>query len=116
VDFTQLDFDCDTPVEMLDVNAPLAGDISDKLDPFSFDANLELYPNHVQEKSRGPEVSAFEVEVATRGFESFACERTALQYQEEQERLLPPVAGWAALALFYRYWPVGVVWGWASPS
>jgi choloylglycine hydrolase len=41
VDFARLDFDCNTPVEMLDVNAPLVGDISDKLDRFSFDANLE---------------------------------------------------------------------------
>jgi hypothetical protein len=108
VDFARLDFDCDTPVEMLDVNAPLAGDISDKLDRFSFDVNLERTVSYNQEWTDSG-VSAFEFEMMERGLESFACERTALQYQEEQKRLLPPVAGWVALALFYRYWPVGVV-------
>jgi hypothetical protein len=108
VDFARLDFDCDTPVEMLDINTPLAGDISDKLDRYSHDANLESTLNY-RRKLRGPEVDAFGEEVMARGFESFACERTVLQYQEEQERLLPPVVGWAALAVLHRYWPVGVV-------
>jgi Flp pilus assembly protein TadB len=108
VDFTRLDFDCDTPVEMLDVNAPLAGDISDKLDRFSFDVNLERTVSYNQEWTDS-RVSAFEFEMMERGLESFACERTALQYQEEQKRLLPLVAGWVVLALFHRYWPVGVV-------
>jgi penicillin V acylase-like amidase (Ntn superfamily) len=108
VDFARLDFDCDTPVEMLDVNAPLAGDISDKLDRYSFDANFESTLNYLQ-KLRGDEVSAFGEEVMIRGIESFGCERTSLEYQEEQKRLLPPVAGWVVLALFHRYWPVGVV-------
>ena len=108
VDFARLDFDCGTPVEMLDIHAPLTGDISDKLDRYSHEANLESTLNYVQ-KVTGSEVNAFEEEVMVRGFESFACERKALQYQEEQERLLPPVVGWVTLALFYRYWPVGIV-------
>ncbi len=108
VDFARLNFDCGSPVEMHDIHTPLTGDISDKLDPYSFDANLESTLNYLQ-KLRRPEVWAFGEEVMARGFESFSCERTALQYQEEQERLLPPTIGWAALALFYRYWPVGLV-------
>jgi hypothetical protein len=108
VDFARLDFDCDTPVERLDVNAPLAGDISDKLDRFSFDVNLERTVSYNQEWTDSG-VSAFEFEMMERGLESFACERTALQYQEEQKRLLPPVVGWVAMALFHRYWPVGLV-------
>ncbi len=108
VDFARLDFDCGTPVEMLDIHAPLTGDISDKLDRYSHEANLESTLNYVQ-KVTGSEVNAFEEDVMVRGFESFACERTARQYQEEQERLLSPVVGWAALALLYRYWPVVVV-------
>ncbi len=108
VDFSRLDFGCDTPVEMLDVNAPLAGDISDKLDRYSFQANLDSTVNYVK-KLRGGEVSVLGEEVMVRGMESFGCERTALEYQEEQKRLLPPIAGWVALALFYRYWLVMLV-------
>jgi choloylglycine hydrolase len=108
VDFARLDFDCGTPVEMLDINAPLAGDISDKLDRFSFDANLESTLSYLQ-TVEGFEPSAFEVEVLERGVTSFSCERPVALSQYEQERLLPPIVGWAALALFHRYWPVGVV-------
>jgi hypothetical protein len=108
VDFTRLDFDCGALVEMHDIHTPLTGDISDKLDHYSFETNLESTLNYLQ-KLRGPEVWAFGEEVMARGFESFGCERTALQYQEEQERLLSPTVGWVGLVLFYRYWPVGVV-------
>jgi choloylglycine hydrolase len=101
VEFARLDFDCDAPAEMLDVNAPLAGDISDELDRFSFDANLESILSYI-EKWIHPRPSAFAVEVMERGFESYACERTPLQYQEEQELPLPPVVRWLALALFHR--------------
>ena len=89
-------------METLDINAPLAGDISDKLDRFSFDANLESILSYIQKWIR-PRPSAFEVEVMERGFESYACEQTALQYQEEEQLLLPPHLSWMALALVHRY-------------
>jgi len=92
VDFARLDFDCDTPVEMHDVHAPLAGDISDKLGRYSFDANLEHTLSYL-EKWGGTELSAFEVEVLERGIDTFTCERTPLQYQEE-------------LALYTRFSPI----------
>jgi len=109
VDFARLDFDCSTPVEMHDIHTPLTGDISDKLDHFSFDTNLESTLNYLRKIRGTDEVWAFGEEVVGRGIESFGCGGTALQFQEEQERLLPPPVGWLALALFYRYWPVGLV-------
>lgn len=108
VDFARLDFGCGTPVEMLDVHTPLASDISDKLDRFSFDANLDRTLSYLQ-KLGGTEFSPFEVEVLARGVTSFSCERSAAPYQEEKKLMVSPLVGWAALALVYRYWPVGVV-------
>jgi len=109
VDFARLDFNCGTPVEMHDIHAPLTGDISDKLGYYSFEANLESTLNYLQ-YVRGPdEVWAFGEEVMGRGIESFGCERTTLQYQDEKEQLLPPTVGWMALAVFYRYWSLGIV-------
>jgi len=104
VDFARLDLACGTPVEMLDVHAPLSGDVSDKLGRYTFAANLQHTLNFLQ-KWGGTELSAFEVEVLEQGLEGFGCERPAAPYQDEKGRLLPPVVGWAALALLHHYWP-----------
>jgi choloylglycine hydrolase len=42
VDFDALDFSCDTPVMIVDLNAPLDGDIAPRLVPYTRDANLAL--------------------------------------------------------------------------
>ena len=89
---------------MLDVHAPLSGDVSDKLSRYTFDANLQHTLNYL-EKRGNVGLSDLEVEVLERGLETFACEQPAAPYQEEKGRLLPPVVGWAALALLHRYWP-----------
>jgi choloylglycine hydrolase len=110
VDFAQMDFACGTPVEMLDVHAPLAGDISNKLGRYAFDTNLRYTLNFL-ERWGGTGPSPLEVEVLERGVTSFPCERPAAPYQEEKERLLPPVVGWAALALLHRFWPLVLALG-----
>jgi choloylglycine hydrolase len=107
LDFARLDFDCGTPVETLDVHAPLAGDVSDQLRRYDFDANLQHTLNFLA-KWGGADLSALEVEVLERGLEAFACQDPAVPYQEEREVLLPPLLGWAARALLHRLWPVGV--------
>jgi hypothetical protein len=110
VDFARLDFDCGTPAEMLDVNARLAGDISDKLERFSFDASLERTLNYVQKYvASGP--SPLEVEVLLRGATSFPCERPAAPYQEERKLIVSPIVGWRVLALLHRLWPVVLIVG-----
>ena len=107
VDFAKLEFDCRTPAGMLDVHAPLSGDISEQFDPFNFRTNLRTTLNYLQKSGGG--ISPLEVEVLERGIQTFACKDPAIPYQEERKLLLPPIVGWAALALFHRFWPVGVV-------
>ncbi len=110
VDFAKIDFACGTPVEMLDVHARLAGDISDKLGRYTFEANLQHTLDFL-EKWGGTELSPLEVEVLERGVTSFPCERPAAPYQEERKRMVSPLVGWAALALVHHLWPVGAVVG-----
>jgi hypothetical protein len=105
VDFDSLDFACGTPVQMLDIHAPLSGDISGELGRYVFATNLQ-YTLSFLRKWGGSGVSNFEVEVLERGVAAFACDRPAAPYQEEKDQLLSPVVGWAALALFHRYWLV----------
>ena len=110
VEFAKLDFACSTPVEMLDVHAPLSGDVSDKLGWYTFEANFQHTLNFL-EKWGGAELSPLEVEVLERGVTSFPCERPAAPYQEEQKLMVSPQVGWALLALLHRLWPVGVIVG-----
>ena len=110
VDFSRLDFGCGTPARMLDVHAPLSGDISDKLGEYAFETNLAYTLNFLN-KHGNAGLSAFEVEVLERGVASFACEPQAVPYQDETTSTVSPVVGWAALALLYRYWPVLLVLG-----
>ena len=108
IDFAKLDFDCGTPVEMLDVHAPYSGDINDRLGQFTFEANLQYTLNYL-EKCGGTDISALEVEVLERGVTSFPCERPAAPYQEEKNLLISPKISWAAMALIHRLWPIVIV-------
>jgi penicillin V acylase-like amidase (Ntn superfamily) len=108
VEFAKLDLACGAPVQMLDVHAPLSGDVSDKLGQYTFEANLQHTLNFLQ-KWGDAELSPLEVEVLERGLTSFPCERPAAPYQEEKKRMVSPLVGWVALAMLHRLWPVGVV-------
>ena len=110
MDFARLDLTCGSPVEMLDVHAPLSGDISDQLGRCTFAANLQHALNFLA-KWGGGELSKLEVEVLERGVEAFGYERPAAPYQEEKGRLLSPLVGWAARTLLYRYWPALIAIG-----
>ena len=110
VDLARLDFACDTPVQMLNVHAPLSGDVSEQLDPFVFETNLQYTQRFLQEWGN-MEISPLEVEVLERGLTSFRCDPSAASYQEERAQLLSPLVGWAALALLHRLWPLGLLVG-----
>jgi penicillin V acylase-like amidase (Ntn superfamily) len=110
VDLARLNFDCSTPVETLDVHAPLAGDVSDQWGRYDFDANLQHTLNFL-EKWGGTDLSALEVEVLERGLGAFACHDPAVPSQEERELSLPPLVGWMTRTLLHRLWPVGVALG-----
>ncbi|MEJ2208081.1 MAG: linear amide C-N hydrolase [Anaerolineae bacterium] len=113
VDLARLDLSCDSPAQMLDIHAPLAGDVSDRLEPFDFQANLQ-YTLDFLDQWGNRELSPLEVEVLQRGLASFSCAPSTVPYQEERTRLLSPLVGWAALALFHRLWPLGLVAGLAA--
>ncbi|MGD8625687.1 MAG: hypothetical protein PVJ34_14200, partial [Anaerolineae bacterium] len=109
LDFADLDFACGTPVEMLDVHAPLSGDISGDLGRYTFDTNLQ-YTRSFLDKWGG-EISPLELEVLEHGLDSFSCRGPAAPYQEERTQLLPPLVGWAGRAVIHRFWPVGALVG-----
>jgi len=107
VEFAQLDFACGTRRHMLDIHAPLSGDISRKLGRFRFRAILQQTLNFLE--AWGRDMSPLEVEVLERGVTSFPCGRMAAPYQEEGQLAVSPLVGWAALALLHRIWLVGLV-------
>jgi choloylglycine hydrolase len=45
VDFATFDFDCSAPIEVLDVNAEGAGDVSEQFEAYTWDANRTLIGN-----------------------------------------------------------------------
>jgi penicillin V acylase-like amidase (Ntn superfamily) len=107
LDFAALDFSCGSPIEMLDVHAPLSGDVSGDLGRYTFKTNLEYTRNFLSKW--GGDLSPLEIEVLERGLDSFSCRGPAAPYQEERAQLISPLVGWATRALFYRLWPVGAI-------
>jgi penicillin V acylase-like amidase (Ntn superfamily) len=110
VDFAKLDFTCGSPVRVLDIHAPLSGDISQDLDRFTFEANLQHTLGFIEKYGR-IELSPLEVEVLERGLTSFRCEKPAAPYQEQKKLLVSPLVGWAAMTLLHRLWPLGAIVG-----
>jgi len=109
IDFAKLDLACGATAHMLDVHAPLSGDVSDQLERYTFQANLEHTRSFLAKYGR-PQVSPLELEVLERGIGSFSC-GTAASYQEERQRMVSPLVGWTALALFHRLWLLVVIVG-----
>jgi penicillin V acylase-like amidase (Ntn superfamily) len=105
VEFSRLGLSCDTPVQTLDVHAPLSGDVSDQLVSPTFETNLQYTQNFLA-KWGGIDLSPLEVEVLERGLTSFPCVRQVVPFQEETGRLVSPLVGWAALALWHHLWPI----------
>ncbi|HUT20099.1 MAG TPA: metallophosphoesterase [Anaerolineae bacterium] len=71
LDLTALDFSCRTPVQMLDVNADLSGNVADDLQPYSHEAALAQLWSFVQEV--GLEDTHAESEAYIAHLESYAC-------------------------------------------
>jgi hypothetical protein len=69
IDFKKLDFSSKTPVRMLDIHAPLAGDISDKLAPYSHQASLDQLKASFH--TFAPGVPDNDIEALLKRFEDF---------------------------------------------
>ena len=107
VDVNSLDFDCATPVQMLDVHAPLAGEVNADLEPFSFSTNLKQVKSFIEKW--GGDFSSLELEVLEHGLATFACKDTTAPQQEAIQALIPPVVVWAAITALHRLWPAGLL-------
>jgi penicillin V acylase-like amidase (Ntn superfamily) len=71
IDFRKMDFSCQTPAKMNDINERLSGDISDQLKDFSFDAHLD----HAVTAGRkwGLEMTREELRELFNSYEKWSC-------------------------------------------
>ena len=71
IDFPKLDFSCQSPVKMIDINEKLSGDITDQLKDYSFTRHFEhaLYAR----TKWGLEMSPEELKKLIRLFEEWPC-------------------------------------------
>jgi penicillin V acylase-like amidase (Ntn superfamily) len=107
IDFSRLDFSCSSPVQMLDVHAPLSGDISDRMPEYSHRANLD----HTFESLQvfGVDIPSPLVRALVWGVERSPCMQDAgvLPYGGGAGVPLPPVLVWPGLHLlewWYSIW------------
>jgi penicillin V acylase-like amidase (Ntn superfamily) len=73
IDFAALDFGCDTPVTMVDLNAPLGGDLSEHLVPYTRTANFDLIVTAFRETDFLSKVPRKSLETLSRYPESTTC-------------------------------------------
>ena len=71
IDFSQLDFSCGTPVQMLDVHEELSGDVSDDLVTYSHDVNFDHLVNVLGKL--GIDTSQDQVEMLLQQVENYPC-------------------------------------------
>jgi len=75
IDFHKLDFSCQSPVKMIDINEKLSGDITDQLKVYSF----KLHYDHALRaaKKYGLEMEPEELKKQIRAIEEFPCESSS---------------------------------------
>jgi len=71
IDFQKLDFSCQTPVKMIDINERLSGDITNQLKDYSFKYHFD-HALHAAKKY-GLEMTSEELEKYIRAIEKFSC-------------------------------------------
>ncbi len=76
IDLQKLDFSCETPVKMMDINEKLSGDITDQLKDYSFKLHLDHALN--ARKKWGMEESPEELVQQIRVFDAFPCHDNAV--------------------------------------
>jgi choloylglycine hydrolase len=71
VSFSALDFSCEAPLLMLDMNAVLRGDVEGSFEPYDHDANLEVFSTFCDRY--GIEISAEGAASLVEHFDGFEC-------------------------------------------
>ncbi|MBN2392140.1 MAG: linear amide C-N hydrolase [Anaerolineae bacterium] len=84
IDFSQLDFSCSTPVQMLDVHAELSGDVSDDFVPYSHEVNLAHIMNVLNKF--GYDAPRGEMEGLLQQIESYPCAEGEAHIPQEAPR------------------------------
>ncbi|MBI5020267.1 MAG: linear amide C-N hydrolase [Ignavibacteriales bacterium] len=72
IDFEELDFSCQSPIKMIDINERLSGDITDKLKDYSFD----IHVNHATRAAKKwkMKIKSEELRQQIKTFDKFRCE------------------------------------------
>ncbi len=110
LDFSGLDFSCQSQVMMLDVHADVSGDIRDDLVAYSHDVSYRHSKTFFTEYE-GVSMSPILVDTLLWGVESFPCqegegalEADLIRYRSQ----VPPTILWVGLMILHRGWPI---WG-----
>ena len=87
IDFSRLDFACGTPVQMLNVNADLSGDISDDFGTYSHDASLDHLANMLEVLGMG--IPREQTKALLQHMERFPCADGEEHIVQETPRVSP---------------------------
>jgi penicillin V acylase-like amidase (Ntn superfamily) len=110
LDFSKLDFSCQTPVRMLDVHADGSGDISDDLVVYSHAVSYNHTIRFVEQYER-LDLPPLLVEALLRGLEGFPCKEGDASAQPDSINLeycdpfLSPRVTWIGLTIALNAWP-----------
>jgi penicillin V acylase-like amidase (Ntn superfamily) len=88
IDFSQLDFTCGTPVQMLDVHADLSGDISGDLETYAHNPSLDHFVNVMAKL--GLESNRGQLNSLLQQKERFTCSNGEAHIQKDA----PPAIAW----------------------
>jgi penicillin V acylase-like amidase (Ntn superfamily) len=114
LDFNALDFSCQSPVQMMDVQVANSGDVSGEWELYDHKVSLNHTINFFKAYER-LDYPAVLLEVLLRGLESFPCMeeevqdgRISLPYRENYDPLLPVRVTYIARGIILNAWPFWV--------
>jgi penicillin V acylase-like amidase (Ntn superfamily) len=115
VDFSQLDFSCQTPVTMLDVHTGGPGAINSDFYPYDHQVSLAHAIEFFDLYER-IEISPLLLGVLLSGLERFPCmegNQAAMEeptlYLDEHRPLIPPRIEWIFIWILQGFWPVWIL-------
>ncbi|KPK93699.1 MAG: hypothetical protein AMJ88_06800 [Anaerolineae bacterium SM23_ 63] len=115
IDFSQLDFSCQTPVKMLDVHTGEPGAIHGKFDLYSHQASL-AHATEFFDLYERIEISPLLLDILLSGLERFPCMENnqaamgdPVRYLDEHRPLIPPRIEWIFIWIVQQLWPVWIL-------
>ena len=115
VDFSQLDFSCQTPVTMLDVHTGGPGAINGEFEPYSHQVSLAHITEFIDRYER-IEMSPLILDILLSGLERFPCmegNQAAMEeptlYLDDHRPLITPRIEWIFIWILQGFWPVWIL-------